>query len=330
MTTRRLPILAVCAALAAPALTSNHDAHAQGAPKVQQGSPVQIDAATLAKQRELFQQANKLYDENKFPQAEALYAQAWKIKKSYDLAGNFGNMLADAGKPRQAAPYLAFAIREFPAGGKPALRDALIKRLAEVQRLIGTVRVQVNIPRAEVFIDGQSVGLAPITEELYVDPSSHVIEARADGYLPAQESFLASKGKTSDVSLTLVAPKGPNKTVIITGGAVAGAAIVAGAVLLGVSTAKGSTLRTLQDEVKATGGCASETAGGKCEELRSAGQSKATLGNAGLWTLVGGGVVGVATLIYGVAGGPKAPRTGVRVTPIVTGDGGGLIIGGAF
>ena len=196
--------------------------------------------------------------------------------------------------------------------------------------LIGTVRVQVNIPRAEVFIDGQSVGLAPISEEIYVDPSSHVIEARADGYLPAQESFLASKGKTSDVSLTLVAPKGANKTVIIAGGAVAGAAIIAGAVLLGVSTAKGSTLSSLQDEVKATGGCASETAGGKCEELRSAGQSKATLGNAGLWTLVGGGVVGVATLIYGVAGGAKAPRTGVRVTPIVTGDGGGLIIGGAF
>lgn len=327
MTTRPLPILAVCAALAAPALTSSH-AGAQA--QAQQGSPLRLDAATLARQRELFQQANKLYDEGKFPQAEAVYKEAWKIKKSYDVAGNFGNMLADAGKPREAAGYLAFAIREFPAGGKPALRDALIKRLAEVQRLIGTLRVQVNIPRAEVFIDGQSVGLAPIAEDLYVDPSSHVIEARADGYMPAQETVMAEKGKTGQVSLTLVPPKGVNKTVIIAGGAVAGAGVIAGAVLLGISAAKGSTVSTLQDEVKALGGCSSATAGGKCEELRSAGQSKATLGNAGLWTLVGGGVVGVATLIYGVAGGAKAPRTGVRVTPIVTGDGGGLLVGGAF
>ena len=42
--------------------------------------------------------------------------------------------------------------------------------------------------------------------------------------------------------------------------------------------------------------------------------AKSTRGSAGVWTIVGGGGVGLATLIYGLAGGAKAaPRTAVRV-----------------
>ena len=36
----------------------------------------------------------------------------------------------------------------------------------------------------------------------------------------------------------------------------------------------------------------------------------------------------MGTLIYGLAGGSKAARTGVLVLPVVTGDGGGLVAGG--
>lgn len=326
MTNRSLRILAVCAALTAPALTLSHEAHAQGAA---QQSAQKVDAAQLNKAREMFQQANKLYDEGKFPQAEALYSQAWNIKKSYDLAGNYGNLLADMAKPRPAAELLSFAIKEFPAGGKPALREALVKRLAEVKRHIGTLRVQVNVPKAEIFIDGRPAGSE---DEIYVDPSAHVVEARADGYIPASAQITAFKGKTVDVSLTLTAPKGANKSVVIAGSVIAGAAVIGGAVLLGVSASKGGTITDLAGKVKSVGCPADETkATGDCADLVSAMNSKATLGNAGLWTLVAGGVVGVATIIYGVAGGSKAPPpTAIRVLPIVTGDGGGLVVGGAF
>ncbi|APR87775.1 Dihydrolipoamide acetyltransferase component of pyruvate dehydrogenase complex [Minicystis rosea] len=329
MMNRSFRIFAVCAALAAPVLTGNHSASAQTAQNA--GG----DAAALAKSRELFQQANKLYDEGKYPQAEAAYLQAWKLKKSYDVAGNLGNLEADMNKPRAAAEHLSYAVREFPAGGRPALRDALMKRLGEVSRLVGTLRFQVNKPGAEVFVDGQSLGTSPIQNELYVDPGNHSVEARLEGYPPVVMNVTVPKGKTEQVSLTLVPPAGPSKAVIGAGAAVGGAAIVVGAVLLGVSASKGSTVSSLQTEIKAKGGCADGNAAtaAQCSDLRDAGASKATLGNAGLWMLVGGGVVGVATLIYGVAGGgsTKAPaRTGLRVLPVVSGDGGGLVLGGSF
>ena len=55
---------------------------------------------------------------------------------------------------RAAAEHLSYAIREFPAGGRPGLRDALIKRLADVRRAVGALRIQVNKPGADVLIDG--------------------------------------------------------------------------------------------------------------------------------------------------------------------------------
>ena len=108
--------------------------------------------------------------------------------------------------------------------------------------------------------------------------------------------------------------------------------MVMGAVLLGVSASKGGTITDLAAKVKTTG-CPGDPAKatGDCADLDSAINGKARLGNAGIWTLVGGGVVGVGTLIYGLAGGSKAPSsTAMRVVPVFTAEGGGLVVGGAF
>ena len=70
---------------------------------------------------------------------------------------------------RAAAEHLSYAIREFPAGGRPGLRDALIKRLADVRRAVGALRIQVNKPGADVLIDGSSIWLTPLPGEVFVD-----------------------------------------------------------------------------------------------------------------------------------------------------------------
>jgi hypothetical protein len=326
MTLRHLRLFAVCAALAAPALG--------GAPAFAQTA--QVDAATLAKQRQLFDQGNKLYDQGKLPQAEASYLEAWKLKKSYDVAGNLGNLEADMNKPRQAAEFLSYAIREFPAGGRPQLRDALIKRLAEVQSKVGTLRVKVSKPGAEIFVDQVSVGLSPIDYDLYLDPGTHTVEARLEGYPPASATVTLARGKGNEVGITLVA-KTANKAVIYGGIGVAGAAAVAGAVFAGLSAAKAGSASSLRDEIVASPqkGCPppdSANLSGKCADLKSALDAKATFGSAAVWSFVGAGAVGAATLIYGLtAGGSgRSSRSGLVVTPVVAGQGGGLFVSGSF
>ena len=320
MTSTPLRILAVCAALSAPALASA-PVHAQPADP----------AALLAQQRQWFDQGNKLYDQTKLPEAEHAYLQAWKLKKSFDVAGNLGNVEADMKKWRAAGEYLAFAIREFPAGGKPAQRDGLIQRLAEAQKQVGRLRLHVAKPGAEVFVDGASVGLAPLPDDVYVDPGSHLVEVRLDGYPPTQVTLTAARAQVSETDIALKSG-GANKKVIIAGAAVAGVAAITGAVLLGVSASKGSSASSLYTTLKASGGCppASSSPTGQCGQLKSDLDAKSTLGSAGVWMLVGAGVVGLGTLVYGLAGGPRAARTGLVIAPVVTAQGGGFFAQGSF
>jgi hypothetical protein len=154
----------------------------------------------------------------------------------------------------------------------------------------------------------------------------------------SQAVTIAAGAETRQVTLTLVPAGEPSRPrsivpgVVIGGGALAGAAIVTGVVLLGATAAKGSTVSALQAQIKQEGGCASAMAGGNCASLRSAGSTKEALGTAGLWTLVAGTGVGAATLVYALVGGPKAPtpKSGWRVLPAAAPGGGGLVVVGAF
>jgi hypothetical protein len=328
MTKLPVQILAVCAALAAPVLAS--------APTFAQ-SDAGSEAQKLAKSRQYFDQANKLYDEGKYPEAEQAYLAAWNLKKSYDVAGNLGMIEADLNHMRSAAEHLSYAIAEFPAGGRPAQRDALIKRLTDVRRSVGAFRIQVNKPGAEVFVDGVSVGLTPMKAEIFVDAGSHALEVRLEGYTTVQQTLVGLKGQTNDIQVTLVppvvvAPKtGPNKGVLIAGGVVGGGAVLVGAVLMGLSASKGSSASSELSMFHMPNGCPPPgSATGACATLASDLSSKATFGNAGVGLLVGGGVVGIATIIYGVASSRGARTTGVRVLPVVTGDAGGLVVDGTF
>ena len=49
-----------------------------------------------------------------------------------------------------------------------------------------------------------------------------------------------------------------------------------------------------------------------------------------LYSFVGAGAVGLATVVYGLAGGGRAARTGLVVAPAVTAQSGGLFVSGSF
>jgi hypothetical protein len=322
MNQRNLRILAVCGALAAPALTS--------APAFAQGGQV-IDQSTLARQRQLFDQGNKLYDTGKLAEAEAVYIEAWKLKKSFDVAGNLGNLEADLKKWRPAAEFLSFAIREFPAGGKPGLRDELLKRLGEVRKQVGTLRITVSRPGAEVLVDGTPVGLAPLTDDVYVVAGTHLIEVRIEGASPAQAQVSCAQGQVQEVPINVGGGRGGNRNVIIAGGVVFGLAAIAGGVFTGLWASKGSSASSLYGMVPKNAGCPSggTSTTGTCSDLVSALNSQATFGSVAIGAFATAGAVGIATLIYGVAGS-RGQRTGFVVAPMVTAQSGSLLFKGSF
>lgn len=147
-------------------------------------------------------------------EAEKYAREAWALKQSYDIASNLG--LAELGlkKHRDAAEHLAYALRFFPANGKPEHKKLLDVSFEKAKAEVAAITVRVSIDRAAVTVDGKAAGAAPLAGPLFLEPGEHTIEARLEGYKVASAKVQAAKGGASDVTLTLeqLSPPAPSGT----------------------------------------------------------------------------------------------------------------------
>lgn len=307
------------------------------------GPPVFVVSGKTASDRadELVRRALVLGDKDRYAEAEPLLREAWGLKRSYDIAANLAIFEGELGKWRDAAEHMTFALKNFPTNGKPEHRTlgelVLSKALARVTALT----IKVNVEKAEILVDGKSVGNAPLADVLFVEPGQHVVTATLAGYSSAQARLDARKGAAQDVTLTMgradvakpgEGASGPRKPVIIAGAAVAGVGVVAGAVLAVLANAKAGDAASEYDKHNSAGSaCGSPPpSSGPCAELWSARRAQATLGNAAAWSFIGAGAVGAGTLIYALAAPRAAKASAVRAAPLVAAGGGGLLLQGEW
>jgi hypothetical protein len=284
---------------------------------------------------------------HQWAEAEALLRQAWGLRHAYDIAGNLGLAEAGLGRWREASEHLAFALETFPANGKAAHRELLREKLAKVREELGALTIVVGTAGAEVLVDGQRVGTAPLSGAVFVEAGAHSVEARLPGYVTARQGVEAVRGGALAVTLAMVAmgpqvrevppvmvpDKGRRTSVLIAGGVTGGAALVMGAAFAVVSNARASDAVAKRDALAKSNGAAACTGASvptACSAVPDAIRGKNAFGTAAAWSFIGAGTVGAATLIYALAA-PKAAKTGrVLLAPTVTAKGGGLVIGGAW
>jgi len=293
------------------------------------------DDATSQRLADLFKRANALYDQKKLAEAEPLYREAWALKHTYDVACNFGAIELELGKPREAAEYFTFALREFPAGGKAATHEGLKVRLGLARAQIGTLHVRVNVAGAEVRVGDRAVGKAPVQEEVFVSPGTVAVSASAPGYEPALQSVQVAKGGSVDVVLALAETRRSVVPGAVLGG-LAGAALVIGAVLEGVAASKHASNSNLSHAIiQAQNSCVAGASNfdPRCATLESSSSTADALGHAGIGVLVGAGALAAGSVAYFLWPKPKGPAAtsgGVRVVPVVSTTGGSIFISGAF
>ncbi|WP_437709316.1 PEGA domain-containing protein [Sorangium sp. So ce448] len=192
---RRLRVWVLCSALAGP-LAWSPSAGAADPP-----------ADVSARQRALFDKGVRLFDQSRWAEARAVFLEAWALKKSYAVAANLGDVELIVGDPRSAAVHLAYALRELPADEAPALRTLLTTRLEEAQRLVGILRVRVAPPGAELLVDGKPLPEEEAPEEIYLEPGTHRLTARRDGYADAEKVVTVAAGTAQNLTLALVERK---------------------------------------------------------------------------------------------------------------------------
>lgn len=281
---------------------------------------------------ELYKQANALYDQRKLAEAEARYLQAWNLKKTYDLACNLGAIELDLSKPRAAAEHLAYALREFPAGGKTSAREQIEGRFKKAREQVGALRVRVSAPNAKVIVAGQAVGASPLPDEVFVEPGVVTVEARLPGYETAQQTVQIEKGSAVEVSLTLEHTRRSNLPAFVMGG-IGMAALGLGASFIGIAESNRSTATTLSNETNHACPVADPLPQGKCKELVDVASREDTFGNIGIVSLVVAGAAAVGVTTYLLWPAPRDETTSartVRILPMASTTGGGLFVLGSF
>jgi tetratricopeptide (TPR) repeat protein len=299
---------------------------------VARAAPTSDDDATSQRVADLYKRANTLYDQKKLAEAESLYLEAWKLKKTYDIACNVGALELDLGKPREAAEYFAFALREFPAGGKAAAREQLSVRLGLARAQVGALHVRVNVAGARVAVGDREIGKAPVDDEVFVSPGTVTVSASAPGYEQAIQTVQVAKGGSADVALTLKEPQRSLVPAYVMGG-VGAAALIGGGVLIGLAQSKKSTAQTLATQTNHACPVSTASQQGACKDLESAATSGDTFGNAGIGLLATAGVAaaGVATyLLWPRSHAEAVSGRRLRVLPVAGPSGGGVTMVGAF
>jgi hypothetical protein len=292
---------------------------------------------------------NKAFKEGKFAAAEQAYAEAFALKKGYDISGNLGAAELAQGKLRACAQHLAFTLRAFPITGDPALREQMEKALAQCRRGAGAVRVDPEVRGATVLVDGRAAGDALVVDEVFVEPGEHVFEARLEGYTGAPRRVVVERGGAVSVTLPLTPlPPPPSRVVVqvvparrrsvIPGLGMAAAAVVAlggGAAFLGASAGKRSNGGLLSSQILGHGGSCVAGAGnydaGRCPTLQSDLRADDALHDAAIGAFVVGGAAAAATAAYFLW--PQRAQSsgrGLRVTPIVGAGQSAVVLSGSF
>ncbi|XXY50713.1 hypothetical protein WME91_06170 [Sorangium sp. So ce269] len=178
------------------------------------------DASAVA---ESMRRARRARGAGKWSEAEAAYEAALKAAAAAgasdaeraEIAGELGLCELALRKDGEAAGHLAQSLRQ-----RGALSSSLQRRVEEgfqkAEKRVATLYLGVNLPDAEVLVDGEALEPRAPTYEVFLEPGYHTVRARLLGHAEAVSSFDAGAGKEHTLALKLLrepesAARGPGE-----------------------------------------------------------------------------------------------------------------------
>jgi tetratricopeptide (TPR) repeat protein len=326
-----LATLAVTASLLAPKVASAQPApappaaDASGQPAANHPPPTAQPAPTAAPETDegkaRFLRGVDLFRENDFRSALVEFRRSYEISHNYKVLYNIGQTeyeLQDyASALKSFQRYLDLGATEIEAGRRAEVE----KDLKDLASRVARVEIKSNTVDAEVLVDDVVVGKTPLADPLVVSIGHRKVVLQKNGLVSTARFVDLAGGDRLSVQVDLAtAPKeeaAPSRTgmwvsLAITGGLVAGTAIVGGLAL----AARADAQKQL------------DTFGAKKADIDAARSKTATL--ALVADILGGTAIAMTgvTIILGVTSGksdaPPSPKAAITVGP------GGVSVGGRF
>jgi len=174
------------------------------------------DDVTLTMARERFKEGVGYFDKKDFAKARVAFLQAYALKKHPSVLLNLAQSELRSGHEADAAKHFSQYLREHKDATE-AERQGADTGLTAAKALVAEVLLELDANGAEIYVDGDLEGQAPLPGSVYLMPGAHEIQARKDGKT-ASASVNATAGQSTSVSLSLArtakpaAPAAPNGT----------------------------------------------------------------------------------------------------------------------
>lgn len=159
----------------------------------------EVDPAAVAEARQRFDRGVELFDAGEYEAALAEFYRAYEIAPNHVVLLN-----------------IALAYERYLAEGGDRIaaqrRAEVETTLAALRQRVGRINVTVSRPEsAVVYIDDVEVGQVPLEHPVSVGAGPHVVEVRAEGYLPSRrEVIVAGEAEVDlEISLTPLAAPAP-------------------------------------------------------------------------------------------------------------------------
>lgn len=156
-----------------------------------------------AELRTLYVQGNALYEAGRDADAEAVFEQAWALRRTYDVAISLGQAEANQKKWLEAVGHLRFAQDNMPAGITRKKRTQIAEAYAKALAQVALVVVKVEPSDAKVEVDG--LAPVPLPEGLAVEPGARRITLTKAGFERRAIDVIVSAGERKEVAATLTA-----------------------------------------------------------------------------------------------------------------------------
>lgn len=200
-------------ALVAPSVLVAPDTAWAQAPAESQPSEEDVRAA-----RTRYNRAIRLYRQRAYESALAEFQKAYELAPSFRIHYNIAQVHQELGDHAAAMRSLHAYLRDGGDELNVQKRERAQEQIASLRSKVAQLVIEVNVEGAEVAVDDEVVGHAPVAEKVWVNRGPRKVRATYPGWIPAGEVVMASGGDTVQVELTLVDP-GARQPAESTGGA---------------------------------------------------------------------------------------------------------------
>lgn len=159
------------------------------------------DDVTLTMARERFKEGVGYFDKKDFAKARVAFLQAYALKKHPSVLLNLAQSELRSGHEADAAKHFAQYLREHKDATE-AERQGADTGLTAAKALVTEVALDVDANGAEIYVDGDLEGQAPLPGSVYLTPGAHEIQARKDGK-SVSGSVNATAGQSTSLRLSL-------------------------------------------------------------------------------------------------------------------------------